>query len=320
MKNVATRGHVWRTIWLLICLLLCGVVHADKVTYIYTDPNGTILAEADEHGNITKTFDYRPYGEQTLGQPPNGPGYTGHVNDPDTGLVYMQGRYYDPETGRFLSVDPVGPTPGDVFGFNRYAYANNNPIGNVDPNGRQTIPLANRLGTDDPNTIRNYLIAQNEIVGNALSEAHRLTDPLIGVQPELSGALDALEALPMVLPRVLGATADVTTTASEVVSDVPAATAVQPVSPIIHPAEIAGKTPAEIDAAANKAGLISKGPDPMNGKGAYVDPVTGEQRILSHPNTEVPHAHVNDANGQRLDINGNPVPPESPAAHLPLGQ
>jgi len=56
------------------------------------------------------------------------------VNDPDTGLVYMQARYYDPEA-RMLSVDPVAPVPGDVFGFNRYAYTNNNPIINTDPTG-----------------------------------------------------------------------------------------------------------------------------------------------------------------------------------------
>ncbi|WP_158543288.1 RHS repeat-associated core domain-containing protein [Dyella psychrodurans] len=145
MRHAKTTHHatrpIWRTIWLLTCLLLCGAAHADKVTYILTDPNGTVLAEADAQGNITKTFDYRPYGEQALGQPPNGPGYTGHVNDPDTDLVYMQARYYDPETGRFLSVDPAGPAPGDVFGFNRYAYAHNNPITNVDPNGRESASL-----------------------------------------------------------------------------------------------------------------------------------------------------------------------------------
>ncbi|WP_264802637.1 hypothetical protein, partial [Acetobacter fabarum] len=67
------------------------------------------------------------------------------------------------------------------------------------------------------------------------------------------------------------------------------------------------------------SGLVPRGPDPMNGRGAYIDPVTGEQRILSHPNADPPHAHVNDPFGTRLDINGNPVEPESPEAHLPIG-
>jgi len=119
-------------------MLLAGMAHAGSVTYVYTDPQGTPLAEADASGNITATYDYAPYGSQALGTPPNGPGYTGHVNDPDTGLVYMQARYYDPAVGRFISTDPVGPSVGNPFNFNRFAYANNNPIDNMDPDGRCT--------------------------------------------------------------------------------------------------------------------------------------------------------------------------------------
>lgn len=49
---------------LLICvavfwLLAPRLSWAGKVTYIYTDPQGTPLAEADASGNITATFDYR---------------------------------------------------------------------------------------------------------------------------------------------------------------------------------------------------------------------------------------------------------------------
>jgi RHS repeat-associated protein len=121
-----------------LCLAIPLAAHAaaPTVTYIYTDPQGTPLAETDAEGNVTATFDYRPYGAQALGTPPQGPGYTGHVNDADTGLVYMQARYYDPLVGRFLTVDPVGPTAGNEFDFNRYAYVYNNPINNVDPDGR----------------------------------------------------------------------------------------------------------------------------------------------------------------------------------------
>lgn len=104
-----------------------------------TDPQGTPLVEADASGNVVARYDYTPYGNAvaSLGNPPNGPGYTGHVNDPETGLVYMQARYYQPD-GRFLSPDPVEPVAGNVYSFNRYAYASNNPIANIDPDGRET--------------------------------------------------------------------------------------------------------------------------------------------------------------------------------------
>ncbi len=122
----------------LLGLLLWSAAHAGTVTYVYSDPQGTPLAEADARGTITATFDYRPYGGQALGAAPNGPGYTGHVNDPETGFVYMQARYYDPSTGRFLSTDPIKPVSGDLFNLNRYDYASNNPIVNTDPSGEAT--------------------------------------------------------------------------------------------------------------------------------------------------------------------------------------
>jgi RHS repeat-associated protein len=115
-----------------------GFAQAGTVHYYYTDGQGTPLAVTDETGHITSSYDYTPYGSSApnMSAAPNGPGYTGHVNDPDTGWVYMQARYYDPSTGRFLSVDPVTPAPGATFNFNRYDYTNNNPINHMDPDGR----------------------------------------------------------------------------------------------------------------------------------------------------------------------------------------
>ena len=50
---------------------------------------------------------YEAYGNTGAGTVPNSIGFTGHVNDPGTGLVYMQQRYYDPIAARFMSNDPV---------------------------------------------------------------------------------------------------------------------------------------------------------------------------------------------------------------------
>jgi RHS repeat-associated protein len=124
----------------LILSLWGAVAYAGTHHYYYTDPQGTVLARADASGAIIATYDYAPYGTAvaSMSPAPNGPGYTGHVNDPDTGLVYMQARYYDPGRGGFLSVDPVTPSPGNLFNFNRYDYANDNPYRFTDPDGRST--------------------------------------------------------------------------------------------------------------------------------------------------------------------------------------
>jgi len=53
----------------------------------------------------------------------------------------MQARYYDPVIGRFLSIDPVGFSPGRPFMFNRYAYVGNDPIGQIDPSGESPVNL-----------------------------------------------------------------------------------------------------------------------------------------------------------------------------------
>jgi RHS repeat-associated protein len=221
------NGRWFKRQWIggLSILLFSGLLHAGTHHYYYTDPQGTVLAKADANGNIIATYDYAPYGTAvaSMNPAPNGPGYTGHVNDPDTGLVYMQARYYDPAVARFLSTDPSKPSAGNAFTFNRYAYASNNPIGNIDPNGKQTIPLANKLGTDDPHKIYTYLAAQNRVTGDVLDAVNAATQPMLAAQPEIGAALEGLESLPMVLSSVADAagTAEVAGAAVRGGSEVP---------------------------------------------------------------------------------------------------
>jgi RHS repeat-associated protein len=127
----------------LCCALAAQSAVAETVIYYYTSPQGTVLATADASGNVTSSVEYRPYGTQAAGASTGGPGYTGHVMDDDTGLVYAQARYYDPSIGRFLSADPIGLRDGDLFSTNDYAYAQNDPVMNWDPSGLCAADLDN---------------------------------------------------------------------------------------------------------------------------------------------------------------------------------
>jgi RHS repeat-associated protein len=135
--KLGTKMNAGRFLPILPLLLWCGggQAQSEKVTYYYTDPQGTILAASDSNGNVTSEFDYKPYGSLAIGQATDGPNYTSHFNDPETGLLYMQARYYDPEIGRFLNVDPTGPSPGNSSYFNRFSYVGNNPTSRIDPYG-----------------------------------------------------------------------------------------------------------------------------------------------------------------------------------------
>jgi RHS repeat-associated protein len=63
--------------------------------------------------------------------------FTGQELDPETGIYYYGGRYYDEEIGRFISPDPFVPAPDDPQNLNRYSYALNNPQRYTDPTGYQ---------------------------------------------------------------------------------------------------------------------------------------------------------------------------------------
>jgi RHS repeat-associated protein len=141
-----------KTIWaaLLLAGLLVTPAHSETITYLHTDLLGSVVLETDQNRNVVARYEYEPYGlprQAVVDQP----GYTGHVHDAGSGLVYMQQRYYDPEVGQFLSVDPMPSDTATGWNFNRYNYAANNPYTFVDPDGRMVgEPWKEPWGGRDP--------------------------------------------------------------------------------------------------------------------------------------------------------------------------
>lgn len=132
------RGALGLLALLLVSALVRPAQATDIVVYYHTDALRSVAVVTNASGQVIERTHYAPYG-QVLDRPlRDGPGYAGHEEDAATGLVYMQQRYYDPESGRFLSADPVDVDPNSGGNFNRYWYANDNPYRYTDPDGRET--------------------------------------------------------------------------------------------------------------------------------------------------------------------------------------
>ncbi|WP_243432648.1 RHS repeat-associated core domain-containing protein [Lysinibacillus sphaericus] len=65
--------------------------------------------------------------------------YAGYRYDEDSKLYYLMARYYNPDRGVFLSLDPVRGDTMNPLSLNGYNYANNNPVMNVDPDGTAAV-------------------------------------------------------------------------------------------------------------------------------------------------------------------------------------
>jgi RHS repeat-associated protein len=73
--------------------------------------------------------------------------YRGYYYDKDLNLYYLNARYYDQGTRRFVSGDSIGylGANGDLISYNLYAYCGNNPVSFVDHNGHFVISLSSLL-------------------------------------------------------------------------------------------------------------------------------------------------------------------------------
>jgi RHS repeat-associated protein len=100
---------------------------------------------SNSSGVKDQLLDYFPFGDIRLNEQSSSfneqKKFGGHYYDTETGLIYMGARYYNGKGGRFLSQDPMFWTPEKLLenpqSMNSYSYALNNPITNIDPDGRE---------------------------------------------------------------------------------------------------------------------------------------------------------------------------------------
>ena len=113
-----------------------------KYYYIF-NVQGDVIGILNQAGQKIVSYTYDPWGKLlSIGGPQAGTigqlnpiRYRGYYYDTETGFYYLQSRYYDPITRRFLNADGYISTGRGVLGSNMFAYCNNNPVNRIDPYG-----------------------------------------------------------------------------------------------------------------------------------------------------------------------------------------
>ncbi|MEE2828993.1 MAG: RHS repeat-associated core domain-containing protein [Myxococcota bacterium] len=114
------------------------------VTYYVLDGDGNVGGLVDAAGNVVERYSYDSFGERTallnssIEQPL---GLHARPLDTESGLYYFRSRYYDPDTGRFISEDPDSGAVIDAQTQNPYLFALNDPIRYRDALGTSAEPL-----------------------------------------------------------------------------------------------------------------------------------------------------------------------------------
>ncbi len=124
---------------------------ADQFDYFFFQKNllGDIVGIYNASGTLIGSYIYGPWGEvldvvtydgnttlqNRIVEDYNPFRYRGYFYDWETGLYYLQSRYYNPEWGRFINADSYVSTGQGLLGYNMFAYCGNNPVNRVDPTG-----------------------------------------------------------------------------------------------------------------------------------------------------------------------------------------
>lgn len=151
-KDVKANGEVEHRQFISANGMVVAVVKTvgsqSNTQYFHRDYLGSVVAVSDEAGTVIERFAYDASGKRrfpaggqdqqdTLAGTNTKRGFTNHEHLDALGLIHMNGRVYDPMVARFMTADTGVPHPDDLQSYNRYAYARNNPLLNIDLNGFQ---------------------------------------------------------------------------------------------------------------------------------------------------------------------------------------
>ena len=109
---------------------------ADVLYYQYNN-HGDVISVLDQDGTVKNEYDYDAFGnaiteKETVSNPYR---YAGYYQDSESGLYYLQSRYYNPRTARFLTEDTASGKYTDPLSLNKYTYCHNQPVTGYDPDG-----------------------------------------------------------------------------------------------------------------------------------------------------------------------------------------
>ena len=174
-----------------------GVQQGNVTAYYLYNLQGDVVALADAAtGKIIATYEYDAWGKCSV---TNASGYSigtanpfryrGYYYDVETGLYYLNSRYYNPEVGRFLNADSFAST--DVSGelsTNMFAYCENNPVVCYDNGGLYSFlctelgrnPVTANTFTNKPKTDSKYKEIVNVSAGGGIGGYVGIDASLIG--------------------------------------------------------------------------------------------------------------------------------------------
>ncbi|MBI4744359.1 MAG: hypothetical protein HY776_06030 [Actinobacteria bacterium] len=147
-------------------------------TYYYQyNAHGDVVSLTNSAGQVVNTYEYDPWGKilsanETIENPYR---YAGYRYDSETGLYYLQNRYYKPDIARFITKDKYPSNVKNPQSLNPYVYTNDNPTNFVDPSGELAfiglaVPaiaggFAGAIGYTTGLAISNYIQGQSLMNG-----------------------------------------------------------------------------------------------------------------------------------------------------------